>query len=127
MQSTNEIKQIRSSSEIAIGNDNGRVFLCSLMTSVKTLRLVLTEGVSDLKSKSKADLYKLMDLVATFKFSGVNDSNPYGENDFGTIKTDSGKFFFKFDYYDLDFQYGADPYTDRDFARVLTILRADEF
>lgn len=36
------------------------------------------------------------------------------------------KFFFKIDYYDLDFNYGADPLSEP-FKRVLTIMKAEEY
>lgn len=58
----------------------------------------------------------------------VSALSPYKEHDFGKISLAGEDYFWKIDYYDLDFCFhspdAADPTVTR---RVLTIMRADEW
>lgn len=66
--------------------------------------------------------------VRDYRFHGVDENNPYGENDFGKVTVQGEDYFFKIDYYDLDLRYHspdeADPAVTK---RVLTIMRVDEY
>ena len=87
-------------------------------------RMVLTAGVNDLPSDVRA---MAMRKVATFDaFDGDNDPN--GEHDFGSFEIEGETYFFKIDYYALDMDGGSeDPADPEKTARVLTIMRADEY
>jgi hypothetical protein len=84
-------------------------------------RIVLTSGVD-------SSPYKEEIIQATKSFNSFNNSNdPYGEHNFGSFVVAGEKYFFKIDYYDNDFEFGADPYESSVYQRVLTIMRADEY
>lgn len=87
-------------------------------------RVVMTQGVNELPLDIKA---RLILAVQSFdKFDADND--PRREHDFGDIEIDGVKYFFKVDYYALDLQAGSeDPADPEKTARVLTIMRADEY
>ena len=56
------------------------------------------------------------------------DNDPYGERDFGDFEWNGVRCYWKIDYYDLDLKFGSsDPSNPAVTARVLTILRADEY
>jgi hypothetical protein len=100
---------------IAEGNDLLRETMIPLLG-----RVVMTAGVAE-----SPDREQIITQVREFKaFSEDND--PRGEHDFGNFEINGVKYYFKIDYYDANYHYGADPYTDL-FRRVLTILRADEY
>ena len=85
-------------------------------------RLMLTAGVQALG--------KLPEVLAAVRgFDEFNaDNDPHGENDFGSIKMFDEKIFWKFDYYDLDLEFGSpDPADPAVTARVLTIMLAEEY
>ncbi|TBA03111.1 DUF3768 domain-containing protein [Rhizobium ruizarguesonis] len=87
-------------------------------------RVVITPGVSALRHDQRLAL--LMAVVGFDDFNAGND--PCNEHDFGAIEQDGISYFWKIDYYDLDYGMGspdpANPYVTR---RVLTIMRADEY
>lgn len=66
-------------------------------------------------------------IDAVKKFNDFNEGDdPYGEHDFGAFVLDGIKYFWRIDYFDEDFQYGADPYTQLFYSR-LTIMEAEEY
>jgi hypothetical protein len=86
--------------------------------------VVVTPGVAALDADVKR---RLLAKVRTFDaFSPEND--PYGEHDFGAVEVGDKRFFFKIDYFDPLLRghspNKADPLVT---ARVLTIMRADEY
>ena len=63
-------------------------------------KILMASGVSEL---SLPQQITLMTLVRTFDdFSEDND--PYGEHDFGKIELNGTAYFWKIDYYDMDFE-----------------------
>ena len=62
-------------------------------------------------------------LTAVRNFTSFTKANdPHGEHDFGSITVHGTSYFFKFDYYDENYQFFQE-----DGHRVLTIMRADEY
>jgi hypothetical protein len=111
------MEKIRDSKAIAGMNDLFR------KTMIRTPRhkIVLTEGVATSPIREK-----VIDAVRSFD-TFTSDNDPYEEHEFGMVVVDGEKFFFKIDYYDVEFEYGADPHEDKDLALALTIMRADEY
>jgi hypothetical protein len=70
---------------------------------------------------------QLLRLVREYgDFSEGND--PHGERDFGAFEWQGTRCFWKIDYYDPKLEWGSnDPTDPAQTARVLTILRADEY
>ena len=87
-------------------------------------KVLITSGISAL---SLPQQITLMNLVRTFDdFSEDND--PYGEHDFGKIEFKGTAYFWKIDYYDMDFEcLSPDPSDETVTNRVLTVMRADEY
>lgn len=56
------------------------------------------------------------------------DNDPHGERDFGAFDWEGTRCYWKIDYYDTKLEWGSsDPSDPAQTARVLTILRADEY
>lgn len=84
----------------------------------------LTYGVMALGHEAIARLVRTVQAFDGF----TPDNDPYGENDFGAVEVDSTTFFFKIDYYDIDKQMASpDPSDETVTARILTVMRADEY
>lgn len=99
---------------LAVGNDLFR-------QSFKKEKIVITEGVDN-----SADRSEIIEATRSFKdFTEANDPN--GEHNFGAFKVKGKEYFWKIDYYDSNFDYGADPYESSIFERVLTVMRAEEY
>ncbi|MBX2986757.1 MAG: DUF3768 domain-containing protein [Bdellovibrionaceae bacterium] len=82
-------------------------------------RIVLTASVNESPNREA-----IIEAVRSFDdFNKHND--PYEEHDFGFVMVGQTKYFFKFDYYDLNFEYGANP-EEEDYALVLTIMESGE-
>jgi hypothetical protein len=102
--------------DIAKRNDDFRKSL----KSDANHKVVLTSAVADDPSVDK-----IIERVKDFdSFSSAND--PHGEHDFGSFEINGEKYFFKIDYYDLDFNYGADPKED-EYSCLLTIMQASDY
>lgn len=87
-------------------------------------RVVMTQGVNELPLDTKARV--LLAVQSFDKFTEDND--PHREHDFGHFQIDGERYFFKLDYYALDFRFGSeDPADPEKTTRVLTIMRADEY
>ena len=66
--------------------------------------VMITSGVRD----TLPDLVGLMKAIEQFD-SFSEDSDPYGEHDFGSLAWHGEKVFWKIDYYDRELKYGRDP------------------
>ncbi|MHC2457209.1 hypothetical protein ACVMIX_003850 [Rhizobium leguminosarum] len=87
-------------------------------------RVVITPGVGALPHDQRLTLLRA--VVGFSAFDAGND--PYNEHDFGAIDQDGVSYFWKIDYYDLDYGMGSpDPTNPHVTRRVLTIMRADEY
>jgi hypothetical protein len=109
---------IRQTSErIRLLNDNFR-------TTFVGGRIVMTQGVSEIPMDARAHI-----LLAVQSFKDFDTGNdPHGEHDFGSFDLAGETYFFKVDYYSPDLQSGSeDPADPEKTARVLTIMRADEY
>ena len=87
-------------------------------------RVVLTQGIASMRPD---DQLLIVNEVRHFdEFSPDND--PWGEHDFGSFAHKGVMINFKIDYYDPSFEKGSeDPANPEKTARVLTIMRADEY
>lgn len=96
----------------------------SFRTSFVGGKIMLTTGVDALSAEAKAEV---LSKVRTFaSFNGDND--PHGEHDFGGFELAGVTYFFKHDYYAPDMRGGSeDPADPTKTARVLTVMRADEY
>lgn len=56
----------------------------------------------------------------------TEDNDPHGEHDFGCLKFEGKKVFWKIDYYDRELKYWCDP-LDKACRRVLTVMLAEEY
>jgi Protein of unknown function (DUF3768) len=87
-------------------------------------RVVMTQGVSELRLDTKA---RLINAVQSFE-QFTTDNDPHREHDFGEIEIDGESYFWKIDYYDFEMDGGSeDPANPEKTTRVLTIMRADEY
>jgi hypothetical protein len=87
-------------------------------------QIVMTQGVNELPLDTKARA-----LIAVRSFDQfTSDNDPHREHDFGSFEIEGEAYFFKIDYYALDMDGGSeDPADPEKTARVLTIMRADEY
>ena len=86
--------------------------------------VVLTEGVDALSADLKVQVFSAVRTFTAFD----SDCDPHGEHEFGSFELGGVTYFFKLDYYTPDMQGGSeDPADPTKTARVLTIMRADEY
>jgi hypothetical protein len=87
-------------------------------------QVVMTQGVNELPLDVKARA-----LLAVRSFDQfTTDNDPHREHDFGSFEIEGENYIFKIDYYALDMDGGSeDPADPEKTARVLTIMRADEY
>lgn len=87
-------------------------------------KVLITSGVASLPLSQQITL---MNLVRTFDDFG-EDNDPFGEHDFGKIDFNGEPYFWKIDYYDVDFEgLSPDPTDETVTNRVLTIMLAEEY
>lgn len=87
-------------------------------------QILLTAGAAELPVDKKAEL--LLRVKDFTEFTADND--PHHEHDFGVIELAGQSYFWKIDYYDPELHAGSeDPADPEKTARVLTIMRADEY
>ena len=110
------IEQSSDADRIRVLNDNFR-------STFVGGRVVMTQGVAELPLDVRARL--ILAVQAFTAFSADND--PYGEHDFGAIELQGERYFWKIDYYAPDLSSGAENAALPETARVLTIMRADEY
>jgi len=105
-------------------NDCIRVLNDTFRSTLVGGQVVITQGVDALPTDTKA---RVVSAAQSFsKFTKEND--PHGEHDFGNFEIEGETYFFKLDYYSLDMEGGSeDPADPTVTARVLTIMRADEY
>ena len=111
------VAQLQKAEQIQVLND-------ILRTTFVGGRVMLTAGVDALPVNAKASLLAAVRSFNTF----TEDNDPQGEHDFGVIELDAERFFWKIDYYNLTLDGGSeDPASVTKTARVLTIMRAEEY
>ena len=87
-------------------------------------RVTITDGVDALSDDDREQLFNLVKNFDTF----TEDNDPYGEHDFGAINFKGEVYFWKIDYYDVDYLYLSPDISDENVTnRVLTIMRGDEY
>lgn len=99
--------------------DQNDLFRTTLISSPHH-KVVVTAGIH-----ADPNLEKIITAVREFK-AFTADNDPHGEHDCAMFDIGNTKYMFKIDYFDLTFHVGADPYEGK-VARLLTILRADEY
>ena len=89
-----------------------------------TGKVMLTEGFRELKNNDQEAL-----ITQIREFKNFNqDNDPHGEHDFGAVKHNGIKVFWKIDYYDQNFQFlSPNPADPKLTNRVLTIMLAEEY
>ena len=110
---TEERIQIETAAKIAALNDAARSNAANYMA---------TRGIMSLKPEVISDIFIGVQGFTDF----TEDNDPYGEHDFGSLKVDGNKVFWKIDYYTKDLSGGCDP-LDPECRRVLTIMLAEEY
>lgn len=87
-------------------------------------RVLITCGVAELPTDKQLEI---MEKVRNF--SNFNkDNDPNGEHDFGAFDVDGITYFWKIDYYDVEYQYlSLDPSDETITNRVLTVMLAEEY
>ncbi len=87
-------------------------------------KLMITAGVA---AKGRDFVTKALTAVREFD-SFTPDNDPWKEHDFGSIKLDGHKIFWKIDCYDKEMEYHSpDPAEPALTTRVLTIMLAEEY
>ena len=87
-------------------------------------RVIVTAGVDALSPRVEV---KVLQQVQQFDHFD-RDNDPQGEHDFGSFDVEGQRFFFKIDYYDLEMEGGSeDPADPSKTARVLTVMKAEEY
>jgi Protein of unknown function (DUF3768) len=87
-------------------------------------RIIITPGV---RALGAVLLPRVDEAIATFN-EFDEDSDPYGEHDFGVVEVAGHEIMFKIDYYDLTLNYlSFDPANPELTARVMTIMLAEEY
>lgn len=85
---------------------------------------MLTEGIQNL---DEALRFEILQQVRAFD-AFTPDNDPYGEHDFGVLRLQGLRVFWKFDYFDRSpDESGAMADDPAGVARVLTIMLADEY
>lgn len=87
-------------------------------------QILMTHGVSNFNHET---IGRITEAVKNYdKFT--EDSDPYGEHDFGSFEIDGHKLFWKIDYYAPDMMHGSEDASNPDVTtRVLTIMLAEEY
>lgn len=87
-------------------------------------RVLITRGVAELPIDKQLNI-----IEKVRNFSNFNqDNDPNGEHDFGAFDVDGITYFWKIDYYDVEYQYlSLDPSDETITNRVLTIMLAEEY
>ena len=87
-------------------------------------KVLLTSGIYELNDNDRNELLKQVQEFDNF----TEDNDPYHEHDFGAINFKNETYFWKIDYYDLDYLCLSPDISDENVTnRVLTIMRGDEY
>ena len=69
----------------------------------------------------------VLQLVRNFK-QFTPDNDPYDEHDFGMVEYQGDRYFWKFDYYDRNMEFGSpEPSDPEQTTRVLTVFLSSEY
>ena len=109
---TTEVIQNEKSAKIAALNDEHRRSMQGC---------TVTKGIVAMGSAANEVFVGVRDYTDFNK-----DNDPYGEQDFGSLKVAGEKISWKIDYYDENLSKWCDP-LDPDCQRVLTIMLAEEY
>jgi hypothetical protein len=84
----------------------------------------MSQQVSALALEEKGQLIQFIRAFEDF----TSENDPYGEHDFGSIGMKGEMYYFKIDYYDSEFMYGAeDPSDGCNTRRLMTIMHSSEY
>ena len=87
-------------------------------------RIILTSGVLAQGQETARQVLTLVKNYSDFS----EDNDPYGEHDFGSITHNNIKYFWKIDYYDLEYKmHSPDATNPLVTNRVLTLFLAGEY
>ena len=87
-------------------------------------RVMMTAGVAAMADDERRTLIDRVRLFDEF----TPDNDPYGEHDFGSIDLGGCRYFWRIEYYDPTLTFGSPDASDSAAtARVITIMRADEY
>lgn len=110
-------------------NDNFRKNLIEITATQNQRHFQPTPLVQHLYKTDIDKFYRLLDTAMTYK--GFDDDNdPWNEHDMAFFEFEGEKYFFKIDYYDENFEFGAedeDKMKDDKCKRVLTLALAEEY
>lgn len=112
---------MRLPADIARDND---LFRNTLFTSPRH-KITWTSGVDTLRQCYPERFQELLTQLRAFS-AFTKDNDPWGEHDFGKVTVEGDDYLWKIDYYDLNYEYGADPKT-QPYAMLLTLMRSDEY
>ena len=82
--------------------------------------VILTQGIQAIRN-----LESLLGKIRMYNDFG-EDNDPYGEHDFGSLRWEDDKVFWKIDYYDQNMEYGAEP-LNPECKRAMTVMLAEEY
>lgn len=87
-------------------------------------RVMYTPGVA-----GKGDNFVLAAIIAIAEYKEFSEeSDPYGEHDFGSVKVFGEQVFWKIDLYDNDLNYHSDrPYSPEHTCRIMTVMLPCEY
>lgn len=87
-------------------------------------RVLITRGVAELPIDKQLEITEKVRNFSNFN----QDNDPNGEHNFGSFDLDGVTYFWKIDYYDVEYQYlSLDPSDETITNRVLTILLAEKY
>jgi hypothetical protein len=87
-------------------------------------KFIASEMVSALELEQRLALMRLVEGFNNFS----EENDPHREHDFGSVEFEDEQYFWKIDYYDTEFEYGAeDPSDPHHTRRVMTIMHSSEY
>ena len=87
-------------------------------------KTVGSEIFSNLNLDQKLALTRLVRAFDDF----TPENDPHGEHDFGAVEFEGDKWYFKIDYYDLNYEYGSENPSDPTVTRrLMTIMHSSEY
>jgi hypothetical protein len=86
-------------------------------------KVVMTPAVSMMSIEQRVALMKMVRNFNDFN----EDNDPHSEHDYGSIEFEGEDYLWKMDYYDVNYEYGAeDPHSPLT-RRVMTIMHSSEY
>lgn len=120
-QRNDEFREAILTSTVSLRLDGETIHLMRVLDGkVPAGKLMLTAGV-----RESGRLGDILAKVRAFR-DFTEDTDPYGEHDFGNGHVGGEKVFWKIDYYDPTLSQWEDPLSP-DCHRVLTVMLADEY